>query len=163
MNPAAAPCTVHRSRTRARYPKPARLTRLTALSSLRRARTLPPDLESTSTSRSTQSSRCQAASAGARRPCIVPSAPPEPCVVNPKFEAMHSARIPAADPEPHFVVAASSRTQRRVCCYSGLMEQLRWVCLAFSPSKMHLYFASSPYTTPLYNFIILQVIPCCRK
>ena len=142
---------MHCSRTRARCTEPARRTRLTALPSLRRAWTLPSDLESTSTSRSTQSSRCQAASAGARRPCIVPSAPPEPCVVNPKFEAMHSARIPAADPEPHFVVAASSRTQRRVCCYSRLMEQLRWARLGIFFSKMHLYFASSPYTTPLYN------------
>ena len=150
---------MHCSRTRACPPH----TPHGAPISLRRAQTLPSDLESTSTSRSTPSSRCQAASAGARRPCIVPTAPPEPCVVNPKFEEMHSARIPAADPEPHFVVAASSRTQRRVCCYSGLMEQLRWVCLAFFSSKMHLYFASSPYTTPLYNFIILQVIPCCRK
>ena len=116
LNLTAAQCTVP-------APEPARRTRLTALPSLcaeRRpcrltwSRRLLPDRHNLR----------EAASAGARRPCIVPPAPSEPCFVNPKCEAMHSARIPA-DPEPHFVVAASSRTQRRVCCYSGPMEQLR--------------------------------------
>ena len=145
LNPTAAPCTVPAHALAAPSLPAAHASRRSHLCAERGpcrltwSRRLLPDRHNLR----------EAASAGARRPCIVPTAPPEPCVVNPKFEAMHSARIPAADPEPHFVVAASSRTQRRVCCYSGLMEQLRWACLAFFSSNMHLYFASSPYTTPL--------------